>query len=197
MSDTIGFERDNQPNNDVDKFVALYDEIVKCRRTIDAACNEPQNASAQREKWASYQEIRAVLSTLDVTCPLYERDDYGETCNEDVLHSLFLQKISIFARIADLESAREHYDSTDWKTIVGKLLFGPPINTPEIDERKVVSSLLAAIVAMLRKLDQIDYADPKEFAVAVQHLAMRTTGLSREERYKLDEWTRILRQLCS
>ena len=34
MSGTIGFERDDQPGNetnDVDEFVALYDEINNCR----------------------------------------------------------------------------------------------------------------------------------------------------------------------
>ena len=199
MSDTIGFERDDQPDNetnDVDKFVALYDEIVECRRTIDAIRYDLPNAPTSNDMWASYRELDAVLKTLGVSCPWFEQE-YGGIWNRDVLYSLFLQKIAIFARLADLESAREYYNSTDWKAIVDNLLYGPPIDTPKVDDKKVVSALLAAITAIVQKINHLDYADPKEFAVAVQHVAMRTTELSQEERSKLHERTEVLRRLCS
>ena len=139
-----------------------------------------------------------MLQSFGVATPTFPSvEEYGPIWNYEFLHSLFLREMAIFARLGHLESARQYCDSKQWKELVDEYSDGPPVDTPRLDERKVVSCLLSAVVAMIRKMDQVDYADPQEFAVAVERLAMRATDLSPEEKTKLLEWIRVLRQLCA
>lgn len=201
----IGFERVEQietedTGQDVEDFQELYNEIVDCRRAIDklrAAMVAGKRPSSE-DVWVSYRELAAVLQSFGIATPTFpDYEEHGPMWNYELLHSLYLREMAIFARLGDIESARQYCDSDQWKKLFDEYIYGPPVDEARLDERRVFSTLLAAIVAMVRRFNQIDYADPQEFAVAVQHVAMRTTGLSREEQDKLREWTEALRKLCS
>ena len=114
-------------------FQDMHEEIDKCRRGIDILRSDIRpDLPDEINVWAAYNELEAVLGSMGISFPVFspQTDDApaDPQFNVILLHSIFLQRLAVFARLGDLEAARSYVESGEWKTTYDDYAYGPPVN---------------------------------------------------------------------